>query len=335
MGRVRALPIVLLACPVLLLAGCGGGKQNTLNPASPQEHKISVLFWIMMAVAWAGFALIVGLLALGWVHRKKEGLPFGRGDKTGTGLVIGLGVAMPIVLLTVLFVYSDLFVLNSTAAPDARTTKRTVEIVGHQWFWEASYPGTVAVTANDIHIPAGVRVNTVVRTVDVIHSFWVPELNRKIDLIPGQPNTVLLDASRPGTFRGQCAEFCGLQHANMSLVVYADPPARFRAWLANEAKPAREPSTPDEQRGREIFLSHTCSGCHTIRGTSADGHIGPDLTHVGGRQDLAGLVLGNTPANMLRWIHDPQHIKPGVKMPDLHLSQAEERSVVAYLESLK
>jgi heme/copper-type cytochrome/quinol oxidase subunit 2 len=115
MGRVRALPIVLLACPVLLLAGCGGGKQNTLNPASPQEHKISVLFWIMMAVAWAGFALIVGLLALGWVHRKKEGLPFGRGDKTGTGLVIGLGVAMPIVLLTVLFVYSDLFVLNSPA----------------------------------------------------------------------------------------------------------------------------------------------------------------------------------------------------------------------------
>jgi cytochrome c oxidase subunit 2 len=335
MGRVRALPVVVLvACPVLVLAGCGG-KQNTLAPASPQEHKISVLFWIMMAVAWAGFALIVGLLALGWVHRKKEGLPFGRGDKTGTGLVIGLGVAMPIVLLTVLFVYSDLFVLNSTAAPDARTTKRTVEIVGHQWFWEARYPGTDAVTANDIHIPAGVRVNTVVRTVDVIHSFWVPELNRKIDLIPGHRNTILLDASRPGTFRGQCAEFCGLQHANMSLVVYADPPARFRAWLANEAKPGREPSTPDEERGREIFLSHTCSGCHTIRGTSADGHIGPDLTHVGGRQDLAGLVLGNTPANMLRWIHDPQHIKPGVKMPDLHLAQDEERSVVAYLESLK
>jgi len=242
---------------------------------------------------------------------------------------------MPIVLLTTLFVYSDLFVINSTAAPAANTTKRTIQIVGHQWFWEARYPGTDAVTANDIHIPAGVRVNTVARTVDVIHSFWVPELNRKIDLIPGQRNTVLLDANRPGIYRGQCAEFCGLQHANMSLDVYADPPATFRAWLAHQAAPARDPTTGDERRGREIFLSHACSGCHTIRGTNAHGRIGPDLTHVGGRQDLAGLAIPNTPEEMTRWIDDPQAIKPGVKMPDLHLSSADIRSVVSYLESLR
>ena len=334
MGPVRGLHGVLVALAVLGLVGCGG-KQSTLSPASPQEHKISVLFWIMMAVAWAGFALVVGLITLGWVHRKKRGLPFGGGEKAGTALVIGLGVVMPIVLLTTLFVYSDIFVIKSTAAPDPRTTQRTIQMVGHQWFWEARYPGTDAVTANDIHIPAGVRVLVAARTADVIHSFWVPELNRKIDLIPGQPNTVLLEASHPGTFRGQCVEFCGLQHANMSLVVYADPPARFRAWLTQQAAPAREPASPEESRGRQIFLSHACSGCHTIRGTSADGHIGPDLTHVGGRKNLAGLAITNTPENMLRWIDDPQRIKPGVKMPDLHLSRDDLRSVVAYLESLK
>jgi cytochrome c oxidase subunit 2 len=334
MGRVRGLRVVLLAFTVLALAGCGE-KQSTLSPASPQAHKISVLFWIMMAVAWAGLALVVGLIALGWVHRKKRGLPFGGGEKAGTALVIGLGVVMPIVLLVTLFVYSDIFVIKSTAAPDPRTTQRTVQVIGHQWFWEARYAGTNAVTANDIHIPAGVRVLVAGRTADVIHSFWVPELNRKIDLIPGQPNTVLLEASRPGAYRGQCVEFCGLQHANMSLVVHADPPARFREWLAQQAAPARKPTTPEERRGREIFLSHACSGCHTIRGTSADGHIGPDLTHVGGRQDLAGLAITNTPENMLRWIDDPQRITPGVKMPDLHLSRDELNSVVAYLESLK
>jgi cytochrome c oxidase subunit II len=333
MGRA-GLRVVLFALPLLMLAGCGG-KQSTLSPSSPQAHAISKLFWIMLAVAWAGFALIVGLIALGWVHRRKRGLPLGGGEKAGTALVIGLGVVMPIILLSALFVYSDLFVIKSTAAPDPSTTPRRIEIVGHQWFWEARYPGTDAVTANDIHIPAGVRVFTGVSTADVIHSFWVPELNRKVDAIPRQPNEILLEAAQPGVYRGQCVEFCGLQHANMSLNVYADPPARFRAWLQQQAQPAREPATADERRGRETFLSHACAGCHTIRGTSADGHIGPDLTHVGERQDLAGLVLRNTPDNMFRWIDDPQHIKSGTKMPDLHLSRDEIHSVVAYLESLR
>jgi cytochrome c oxidase subunit 2 len=334
MVRVRRVYVVLVALAVLGLTACGGG-QSTLSPASPQQDEISKLFWIMLAVAWAGFALIVGLLTLGWVHRRRGGLPFGGGEKAGTGLVIGLGVVMPIILLSALFIWSDLFVIKSTAAPDPFTTQRRMQIVGHQWFWEARYPGTAAVTANDIHIPAGVRVLVAGRTADVIHSFWVPRLNRKIDLIPGSPNTVLLEASEPGVYRGQCVEFCGLQHANMSLNVYADPPGSFRAWLAHEAEPAREPVTAQEKRGRVVFLSHTCSGCHTIRGTNADGHIGPDLTHVGERQDLAGLVLTNTPENMRRWIDDPQSVKPGSKMPDLHLGKDDLDAVVAYLESLR
>src|SRR5829696_41941 len=334
MGRAGGVRVLLLTLPVLTLAGCGG-DQSTLSPASPQEHKISVLFWVMLAVAWAGFALVVGLIVLGWVHRRKRGLPLGGGEKAGTALVIGLGVVMPIVLLTALFIYSDVFVIKSTAAPDPKSTQRTIQIVGYQWFWEARYSGTPAVTANDIHIPAGVRVLVVARTADVIHSFWVPRLNRKIDLIPGQRNTVLLEASEPGIYRGQCVEFCGLQHANMAQNVYADPPARFRTWLAHEAGPARAPTTGQERRGQEVFMAATCDGCHAIRGTSADGHIGPDLTHVGAREGLAGLALTNTHENMLRWIDDPQSIKPGSKMPDLHLSRDDLRSVVAYLESLE
>lgn len=325
---------VLFAFTVLVLAGCGG-KQNTLAPASPQEHRISVLFWIMMVGAWIGFAVIAGLLTLGWVRRKHDGLPWGGGERAATWVVIGVGVAIPIVVLSALFVYSNVFVLDSTAAPKPGTTQRTVQVTGHQWFWEINYVGTEAVTANELHIPVGGRIQIEGRTTDVIHSFWVPELNRKIDLIPGRINRVLLQASRSGVYRGQCAEFCGLQHAHMAMSVYADPPARFRAWLANESRPGREPKTAQESRGREIFLSHTCSGCHTVRGTSAHSRIGPDLTHVGGRATLGALTIPNTPAYMRNWIHDPQHFKDGAKMPALHLTDDEVDSVVAYLESLK
>jgi cytochrome c oxidase subunit II len=324
----------VLVFAVLVLAGCGG-KQNTLAPASKPEHQISTLFWIMMTGAWIGFALIVGLLTLGWVRRKHEGLPWGGGERAATGIVIGLGVAVPIVILTVLFVYSNIVVVNSTAAPKPGTTARTIAVVGHQWFWEIRYPGTRAVTANEIHIPVNTRIKVIGTTSDVIHSFWVPELNRKIDLIPGHTNHLLLVADRPGVYRGQCAEFCGLQHAHMSMSVYADPPARFRQWLAGQSRPAREPRTDQERRGREIFLSHTCSGCHTILGTNAQSRIGPDLTHVGSRATLGALTIPNTPDDMRRWIHDPQQFKDGAKMPSLHLSDREVDEVVAYLESLK
>jgi cytochrome c oxidase subunit 2 len=323
----------LLAFAVLALAGCAD-KQNTLAPASKQEHEISTLFWIMMGGAWIGFAVIVGLLTLGWVRRKYDGLPWGGGERAATAIVIGVGVAVPIVVLSALFVYANIFVIDSTAAPKPGTTARTIQVAGHQWFWEVRYPGTSAVTANEIHIPVNTRVNVEATTVDVIHSFWVPELNRKIDLIPGRTNRVLLAANRIGAFRGQCAEFCGLQHAHMSAVVYADSPARFRAWLANMARPARQPQTSEERRGREIFLSHACSGCHMIRGTSADGRIGPDLTHVADRKTLGALTIPNTAADMRAWIHDPQQFKDGAKMPSLHLTDDELDAVTAYLRSL-
>ena len=211
----------------------------------------------------------------------------------------------------------------------------TVEVVGRQWFWEFRYPGTDAVTANELHIPTRTRVNVVVHTADVIHSFWVPRLNRKIDTIPGKTNRILLYADRPGSYRGQCAEFCGLQHAHMAFRVYAEPRAQFDRWLQNEASPASEPTRAEAARGRDAFMSEACASCHAIRGTEAQGEVGPDLTHVGSRQTLAALTIPNTPAGLTTWIANPQAVKPGNKMPGLRLSADEAKAIVTYLEGLR
>jgi cytochrome c oxidase subunit 2 len=233
------------------------------------------------------------------------------------------------------FAIANLGVLPDTDAPKASSTRMTVRVIGHQWFWEVRYPGSTAVTANEIHIPVRTRVNVVAETHDVIHSFWVPQLNRKIDMVPGHPNRLLLYADQPRRYRGQCAEFCGLQHAHMSMSVYADPPDRFRAWLARMARPRPAPRTPEERRGEQVFLANQCASCHTIRGTAARGRVGPDLTHLESRATLAALTIPNRRADLNRWIHDPQDIKPGVNMPNLKLTPSEFRSVLDYLESLR
>ncbi len=318
---------------VLPLTGCG--RENVLDPASPQQHKISTLFWVMMGVAWFGVALIVFLLALGWLRRKRTTLPGGKRERTATALLVALGIAAPIVTLSALFVWSDIFVLKATSAPAPSSTRLTVVVIGHQWWWEVRYPGTPAVTANEIHIPVHTLVNVVGRSADVIHSFWVPELNRKIDLIPGRTNRIVLDADRAGRFRGQCSEFCGLQHAHMALYVVAQPPAAFRAWLANMAKGARTPATPLERSGRAVFLNQACSGCHQIRGTPAHARVGPDLTHLATRQTIAAATLPNRKGYLGGWILDPQHAKPGARMPGLTLSGPQLQALLAYLESLK
>jgi cytochrome c oxidase subunit 2 len=212
----------------------------------------------------------------------------------------------------------------------------TIVVVGHQWWWEVRYPGAGnAVTANEIHIPVRTRVNVVVKTADVIHSFWVPELNRKIDMLPGHPNRVLLYASKSGAYRGQCAEYCGVQHAHMSLAVYADPPDQFRTWLADMARPAAPPATVAARTGQKVFLSNACASCHTLRGTPATGVIGPDLTHMATRATLAALTIPNDTNHLSGWLRNPQHVKPGNRMPGLNLSPTEFAELTAYLQGLR
>jgi len=242
---------------------------------------------------------------------------------------------MPVVLISALFLIADIFVIQTTQAPAANATRLTVDVIGHQWWWEVRYPGTDAVTANEIHIPVGRPVNVVARTADVIHSFWVPQLNRKIDMIPGRRNRVLLYAEKPGRYRGQCAEFCGLQHAHMAMWVYADPPQRFRAWLAGQRRAAASAAASAAANGERIFMRDQCASCHTIRGTTANGKVGPDLTHVGSRTTLAALTIPNTRRALAAWMRDPQHIKPGNRMPDLGLNKTQADDVAAYLEGLK
>jgi cytochrome c oxidase subunit 2 len=312
---------------VVALAGCGG-NQNTLDPASHPEHEITTLFWVVLAPSVVGFGIVVWLLFLGWWRRTQASLPGGIGEAGATRLLIAVGVALPISLLTALFVWSDLFVMNSTAAPKKGSAAMTIRVIGHQWWWEVRYDGSRAVTANEIHIPTHTHVDVAGTTDDVIHSFWVPELNRKIDLIPGRENHVLLESNRAGTFRGQCSEFCGLQHAHMSVLVIAQPRPAFDEWLAAKSRDATG-------QPPEAFARGSCADCHTIRGTNAQGHVGPDLTHVATRRTLAALTIPNTPANLARWIREPQHVKPGSAMPDLHLSDADWRALTAYLRTLR
>jgi len=325
-----------VALLTLALAGCGG-KQSALDPHSHASTDIANLFWVMAAVAFGGLALVTGLLVLAWFRRKRRSDPDDPhpGERAGWWMVVGAGVVFPIVVVVALFIVSDGLIMNVTQAPAASSTAMTIQAIGHQWYWEFRYPGTRAVTADEMHIPVGTRINLVATTADVIHSFWVPALNRKIDTIPGQRNRILLYAKRPGIFRGQCAEYCGLQHAHMSMLVFAQPKAQFQAWLRKQAAPAAAPTASRQRQGEQVFLNGACSSCHAIRGTSAAGYVGPDLTHLASRTTLAGLTIPNTPSYLSRWVVDSQHYKPGNEMPDLQLTGAQLNALVAYLESLK
>jgi cytochrome c oxidase subunit 2 len=322
---------VLLAAAV---TGCG--DQSALEPRSEPAREIATLWWWMLAIAGTVLGGALFLLLIGFLRRRSPGMPLlGKREGVATALVVVFGILIPLGTNVAVFVVANFVVAKATEAPDPHTTPMTIEVIGHQWFWEVRYPGTTAVTANEIHIPAGTRVNVVAKTDDVIHSFWVPQLNRKIDMIPGHTNRVLLEADEPGRYRGQCAEFCGAQHSHMAMYVYADPPDRFRQWLDAMAADASEPATADERRGERVFLENACASCHTIRGTSARGAVGPDLTHLQSRSTLAALTIPNRPGYLAGWVLDPQHVKPGNRMPGLKLANEDFNALLAYLESLE
>ena len=324
--RLPLARLVTLAVPLtVLLAGCGS-KQDSLDPASPQSHSIATLWWIMLGGSTFGLAVIVAILVAAWFKRN-ERLP----DRPGTITVLALGIATPILVLVALFSYSDIFLLRGTSPPaaNAATTNGevSVRVIGHQFWWEVRYPGTKAITANEIHIPVRTEVVVSVVSRDVIHSFWVPQLNRKIDVFPDQVNRVSFYADKPGRYRGQCAEFCGLQHAHMGFYVIAQPRAEYDRWLAAQSRTVSA-SPPS------LFMDK-CSSCHALRGTSADAHVGPGLTHVGSRTSLAALTIPNTPERMREWLSDTQHVKPGALMPQVDLTRSQVDTLASYLESLK
>jgi cytochrome c oxidase subunit 2 len=220
-----------------------------------------------------------------------------------------------------------------------RDAPLVIEVTGLQYWWSVRYAEGPAAdrfeTANEIHVPVGRAVRLVLNARDVIHSFWVPALHGKKDLIPGRANELFLRADRPGIYMGQCAEFCGAQHAKMRIAVVAETPEAFEAWRARQREAARAPATDAERRGQRLFLAGSCALCHTIQGTSAGGRLGPYLTHVGSRLKLASNTLPNTPGHLAGWVLDPQNVKPGTRMPPSQLSGADVQAVLAYLRSLE
>jgi cytochrome c oxidase subunit II len=330
--RTAFAHVVGTATGVLALSGCGGG-QSTLIAHSGPAGEIDTLWWVMFVGSAIVFAVVVALLALGLLRRRAVPAEQRRRRRPGTTFVVMAGIVIPTIVLVALFVLT-LDALPKTS-PALGKTRFAVDVVGRQWFWDVTYPSNGARTANEIHIPVGVPVDVRVTSGDVVHSLWVPELNRKIDVIPGQTNHVVFKARTRGIFRGQCAEFCGLEHAHMALYVVAEPMARFQQWLQRMAAPAPRPADYDLERGQQVLLSSDCEYCHRIAGTNASGTIGPDLTHLASRLSLGAATIPNRRGYLAGWILDPQHVKPGNRMPATNLSGPELQSLLDYLESLR
>jgi cytochrome c oxidase subunit 2 len=247
------------------------------------------------------------------------------------------GLAFPVVALSALLPYG-LLVMRDTDVPAADALR--IEVIGEQYWWRVRYPAEQGrpdfATANEVVLPVGRPVTFSLTAADVIHSFWIPNLGGKVDMIPGRANRLSFTAERPGIYRGVCAEFCGDQHARMAFDVVALEPAAFDAWRAAQAGPAREPATPFLERGRALFRAGGCGNCHAVRGTDADGQYGPDLTHVGSRRTIGAGQFPNNVGTLAGWIANTQHLKPGVRMPSYGMLPGEDlRAVAGYLESLK
>jgi cytochrome c oxidase subunit II len=285
------------------------------------------LFWVSVVVS----VVVIAMMLWAAFFRRRADTKVK--PDSGGRLVLVLGVAIPAAILVGTFGLSVGSIARSADPPVP--ARLSVEVVGHRWWWEVRYPDAGVVTANEIHVPADAPVELRLSTADVIHSFWVPELMPKVDLIPGRVNETWFSADRPGEYRGQCAEYCGLQHGHMAFSVVAQPAAQFRSWLDRQSRSAAVPDTAEERRGREVFETSPCATCHTVRGTSADGQKGPDLTHVGGRDRLAAGAVPNTVGYMSGWVSNSQSIKPGNLMPPQQLSPGELRAVVTYLQSLE
>jgi cytochrome c oxidase subunit II len=313
------------------VSGCST-IQSALHPVGPEAGRILDLTWVLFALAAFVTALVLGSLAValfGPRHARRR-LASGR-------TIVALGIVFPVVTLTALLGYG-LWVMRENTSLSSETALE-VEVTGEQWWWRVAYRlpgGAMVASANEVRIPTGREVRFALRSADVIHSFWVPSLAGKLDMIPGRTNHLSFSADRPGVYRGQCAEYCGGAHALMAFDVVVMPAAEFDAWLA--AQPAALPAAadPEARRGGELFVAAGCGGCHTVRGTAADGTTGPDLSRVGERRTIAAATLPNTPDNLARFIAEPSHIKPGVLMPPFTvLSEADRRSISLYLTGLK
>ena len=319
------------------------GIHDALAPAGPQAAALFHLWNVMLVVCTVVFVLTIAALVLGvWrapraSERAQPDLDPHPRNVAKLRRAVGWGIAGSSLLLLVLLVASFMADRALSALPLADAVH--IDLVGHRFWWEAHYeanaPEQMFATANELHVPVGRPVLIRLRADDVIHSFWVPSLSGKKDLIPGRESTIALRADRAGTYRGQCAEFCGYQHAQMALVVVADPPADYERWRTLQREPAPEPTTAQERRGLELVEQTSCAMCHAIGGTRARGRRAPDLTHMAGRGWLGAGAVENTSKLRAEWIANAQKFKPGIDMPPIDNAPDDLAAISAYLGSLR
>ena len=322
--------------------------QSVLESAGPQAGRIEWLWWVMLFVLSAVYLIVMALLVYATFRSRRPyvgeaaDVPDTRPPPDAElrkGKVVAGGIAATVTILFVLLVSGYLVGRDLNSLGKRGEEALTVKVTGHQWWWEVTYDNKVSsyvlTTANEIRIPVGRPVLFKLTSTDVIHSFWVPNLHGKTDLIPGHETTTWVRADRPGTYRGQCGEFCGHQHAHMAFVVVAEPPEQFKAWYDAQLAPARQPETPEQTRGQQVFLSSPCVNCHRIRGTEAGGSVAPDLTHLASRGFIAAGTLENTRGHLAGWVVDSQKIKPGNRMPPNNLEPGDLHALLDYLQNLK
>lgn len=339
----RAFQCLSALSVTLSLSACGG-IQNAINPAGPNAENLSRLWWLMFTVCSIVFVLVMIAVLLSLRKATAEAAdrtpllePSEESERRRRNIIISATTITVIVLFV--FLIASYSSGRSLRLNDPTKSGLSIDLTGHQWWWEVRYndvdASNIFTTANEIHIPVGVPVMFTLHGADVIHSFWVPNLAGKKDLIPGKLSTMWLQADKPGVYRGQCAEYCGLQHAKMALWVVAEPQEQFNAWRQNQTQAAVAASSDAQKRGQQVFFSTTCVMCHAISGTAAGSNIGPNLTHVGSRHMIGAATLDNTRDHLAQWIQNSQTFKPGNRMPQHNLSDADLQSLVEYLESLK
>jgi len=334
--RERSRPLAF-GVVALALSACNG-TTSYLDATGTAGREEAVLGRWLTGVSCFVVLAVCAAIVWGIVHGWKDGdIGTGRREiKSGLSWIY-VGSAITLVILLVTFA-GTMVTLNAASHP-SRTPAIVMDVTGHQWWWEVTYgdpahPDAGFTTANEVHLPIGQPVRVRLHSADVIHSFWLPQIAGKTDVIPGQVNEMWVEARRPGSSRGMCGEYCGLQHAMMALPVTAESPEQFAAWAAQRRAEAQQPTGADAHNG-EIVFTRTCGACHTVMGTNAQGRVGPDLTHFASRPLIGAGVLPNTSANLMRWITGAPTIKEGSRMPAIPLDAGELTSVVAYLQTLR
>lgn len=329
--RTHFIALILLSLPAFV--GCQGDRvQSSLHPAGPAAESVATLWWVMLLVLGLYVAAVFVLAGIAVFRRSDNGLHKDHGmhkPSSGSRFILMGGVIFPAMILVPMLAYT----VHTTSSLRMKETGIRIRVVGHRWWWNVEYPDHGVETANEMLIPVGEPVELQLESADVIHSFWVPQLHGKMDMVPGKVTRFWLQADRAGIYRGQCAEYCGMQHAHMAFVVKAVSPAEFVSWLNDSADRSFSPvaTRVGLPSGYSLFFKHGCAVCHRIQGTEAQGQAGPDLTLLSSRSTLAAGTLENTPENLLRWLEDPQHIKPGVNMPTTDASRRELKAIATYL----